>query len=147
MKTWRNIFSPLLALLLIVQMSTAFAAPPGAHLALCFGFDGHFDVAQDFCDTSVTLPQQQQDDLSAGLHHGDCLDLVIGCGSYDQAVPHSASLCKTKVRQESARPAACPAATFSRNLPQLEFQPPSRLHHQELPTSSLLSLRTVVLLI
>lgn len=150
MKTWRNFFSPLIALLLILQMSTAFASPPGAHLELCFGTNGHFDVSPDFCDTHFNPPQQQRDAaVSDPLHHGDCLDLVIGCGFYDQAVPPGGSDCisKAKVQQSSSRSAVFPAVLFSRNLPQAGLHSPFHLNRQDLLPSPLASLRTVVLLI
>jgi len=149
MKIWRNIFSPLIALLLILLMSTAFASPPGSHLELCFGFDGHLDVSPDFCNTHFNSQKQQDASLTAGLHHVDCLDLAIGCGSYNQTGPPggNARICKTKVQQESSLPAEFPAGAFSRNLPQAQFQPSFHLNHQDPFPSHLASLRTIVLLI
>jgi hypothetical protein len=149
MKTGKNIFSTLLTLLLILQMGTAFALPPGSHLELCFGPDGHFDISPDTCRNHLILPQQQAVSQSSGIHHGDCIDLAIGCGPDDHAVLSNAGsgIGKTTIRVLPCLPAALPAGIFARPLPWAEFHPSFPANGITTSPPHLVSLRTIVLVI
>lgn len=72
----------LLAILLILQVVVAYSVPAGAHLNLCIGFDGHVDITLDDCVADLGHPNPPQADASHDDdHHGDCMDIAMGCAS------------------------------------------------------------------
>lgn len=134
-------------MLLIALMSAIFMFPPGVHLELCFGGDGHFDMAMDAC-LSDAVPQQHAAVERVRHHHDDCLDIVIGCGPSTQLLRllEDNDIPTAKSQRERLQP----PDSLVRN-----FFPPSiiarstsdRCHHRRVPPAQLAAIRTVVLLI
>lgn len=90
---WR-ILKSFLVVLLSLQVSFAYALPTGAHFKLCIGYDGHIDISLDDCDTGSTQPIQPSVAAAhTDNHHGDCLDIDMGCVSFDKLRPTLAEVC------------------------------------------------------
>ncbi|MEW6428897.1 MAG: hypothetical protein AB1568_12780 [Thermodesulfobacteriota bacterium] len=77
----RTPFKTLLTVLLLLQMAAINAVPPGVHLNLCFGTDGHFDLSREICTGSAATPCSRPESSLITEHHDDCLDLAAGCGA------------------------------------------------------------------
>lgn len=146
-----NIFRPLIAILLVLQVSAAYALPAGVHLNLCIGNDGQIDLSPDVCASSPTQPQRHPDTILCGEdHHDDCLDLAIGCVSSEETCPPitkaNSSKAKTK-RNVSAPAAANYALSFFHRISQSSIRISPHLNGGAFPSSHLVSLSTIVLLI
>lgn len=75
---WSKTLLKRAGLLLVLMMSVFFALPPGVHLQLCVGSDGHVDVAPDACLDQAAAAHHCPDTLLSGPdHHGDCLDIAL----------------------------------------------------------------------
>jgi hypothetical protein len=140
-----DIFLSMIAILLILQVSAAYALPAEVHLNLCIGLDGHVDISQNDCIGASSHPAQRLDDvlLSADDHHDDCLDLTIGCATADyfrtSTTENSFSKTTKTFRNYSSHPA-------DKNV----FYAPRRIPHfltRTAPPSDITFLRTVVFLI
>ena len=141
----------LLALVLLIQVSTVYALPAGVHLNLCIGTDGHFDFSTDLC--AETFLFQQDQPLSSILisdgHHGDCLDVEVNHAPEDKlfSSPEDIRLAKTNIIN-NVPPSVLIKKLYSPSdkttLPLPSF---SNLNSNSLVSSQLSSLQTVVLLI
>lgn len=152
MKHWLSIFRQLIVILLIFQVSAAYALPTGVHLNLCLGFDGHVDLSQEYCDSDSSLAPQQLDLvlLSAEDHHGDCLDVEIGCVSSGEfRAPTSevrSSIAKVN-KNESSLLAANSAFSFRHQGAQSSIRSHLHSNGRFFPPPHLDSLRSIILLI
>lgn len=67
-----------LVFLLVGLLSLAAAVPAGAHLEICIGNDGHWEIGATGCG------ENERPEFSflapAGGHHTDCSDSRSGCG-------------------------------------------------------------------
>lgn len=80
-----RILKSFLLILLSVQVIAAYGLPAGAHLKLCIGYDGHIDISIDGCATDSTQPNRPAAaETHTDSHHGDCLDIYMGCDSFDK---------------------------------------------------------------
>lgn len=107
MKYINHSIAQMIAVLLILQTGVACALPPGGHLNLCIGSDGHFDIGIAECSTDLVQPpgDLEADTKSSG-HHGDCLDIVFGCADLGNKVLRSAAIqyAKTTFRENHISP-------------------------------------------
>ncbi len=147
---WR-IFKSLLVILLVFQVSTASAVPAGAHLKLCIGFDGHIDVSPDDCASNPSQALRLPDPIQYGEdHHGDCVDVEIGCVSSEALRPSIAEVCLSKVeirRNDSSSATGNYALSFTHRINQTSIHNASHLNSEVFPPSDIFFLRTVILLI
>lgn len=151
MRRWIDIFRPLVTILLILQVSTAYALPAGLHLNLCFGSDGHFDISPDLCDENPPTSQLPQSGtvILSETPHGDCLDIEIGCASLAEPAPPITERCQAKVKIKKSTTPATANTTLSlpRQIAQSSPRKYSALPGGTLPPSHLISLRSILLLI
>lgn len=151
MRRLKDIFGPLIAILLILQVSAAYALPAGVHLNLCIGFDGHIDILIGGCAGNPSQSPRQPDTILYGEdHHDECLDVAIGCASSD-ALRHSiAEGCsyKSKTKRNDSPPTS-ENYTFSffHRISQSSIRTSHYLNSGAFPPPHLVSLRTIVLLI
>ena len=143
-------FTTLTGVMLVLMMSVTLALPSGVHLELCFGDDGHFDLAPDSCLDKSFLPSPQQIiDPSGQEHHIDCLDIAVACNSFIQFIRSADNDGAFKTINQKAPPSA--AGSFSVSFfprfdqPKLLASLPA--YHQSILPSHLTVLRTVILLI
>lgn len=152
MKFCHTLSRLLLVLLLLVQVSAAYAMPAGAHLNLCIGFDGHIELSPDGC-ASTTKPVSRLPEIQANEddHHDDCLDVAIGCVVLDEMRPPrtEVSLSAIKARNNNTAPALIDqdTAAMLRRMARTPSPFSFRLTRTDLVSSHLVSLRTIVLLI
>lgn len=150
MKPWEKKRQPLTGMLIFLLLATVFALPPGVHLEICFGFDGRIDTTPDACIIGSTgQPQKHVRDVNRHDHHENCLDVVIGCISLDTLVHTKGKdgLCKSKIKRDDSSTSAGNAIdTFSR-LPNKFSAHIASLHNIDIPSLSISSLKTVLLLI
>ena len=151
MKRWMHITRIFLAVLLILQMSAASALPAGLHLNLCFGSDGHIDIAPDDCSSHPVLSHQWANvDLNDDDHHDDCLDVAFGCVSLDRLVSSVEKIRVTQAKNsnDDSQPIT---GNYFHAFSHPSIQPVSRSssppNFGNLPPSHIVSLRTIVLLI
>lgn len=137
-------------LLLVLLMSVFFALPPGVHLELCVGSDGHVDVAPDACRDQAAATDHSPDTLLTGPdHHGDCLDIALACGLLGEVISPSRNggLDQPLAETDSWPAAALQASLCSRHPGSGLSRPLALLNRPALPPGHLASLRTVVLLV
>ena len=148
---WKDILRPLLTILLVMQVSLAFALPAGIHLNLCIGFNGHVEIGPDDCAGSLEQQRRAPEPVfDFDDHHDECVDVAIGCPSADKVVRSrdTASFAKEKGNHNNFSAVAGhfnsalsrDAAPFAIRR---SFLPPGAT----LTPSHLDSLRTIVLLI
>lgn len=151
MRRLKDIFGPLIAILLILQVSAAYALPAGVHLNLCIGFDGHIDISIDGCAGNPSQPPRQPDTILYGEdHHDNCLDVAIGCVSSDELRPLVAEVCSSKAkpkRNDSPPTTENYTLSFSHRISQSSIRTSHYLNSRAFPPPHLVSLRTIVLLI
>jgi len=144
-------FRPLIAILLVLQVSAVYALPAGVHLNLCIGNDGNIDLSPDVCASSPTQPQRQPDTILYGEdHHDDCLDVAIGCVLSDETCRPIAktSSSKAKTNKNYSPPAAANyTLSFSPRISQSSIRISPHLNGGAFPLSHLVFLRTIVFLI
>ena len=149
MKQLLNILRPLITVLLVFQVSVAYALPEGIHLNLCFGPDGQVEISPDLC--TYDLPGQQIDTaelfISSDNSHNDCLEFELGCISAGVLRPISSikSPDKNKVAKSSANATGSPI--FLHTTWSLPPTDPARpvITAKFYPYSQISSLRTIVL--
>lgn len=152
LRPFLNIFSHLIAVLLVFQGSIAYALPESIHLNVCFSSDGRINLTPDLCHTDPSKQQIGRPDLFISLNesHVDCLDLEIGCLSGGELRPTSSVKCPLKARiKKSTRAGLAASPDFlsaSRILPP-STQTQTARTNQIFPSSLLSFLRTIVLLI
>ena len=152
MKRRLYIARQLIAILLIFQVSAAYALPAGVHLNLCLGFDGHVDISQEYCvSDSIQAPQQlDRVLLYAEDHHADCLDVAMGCVSSVELRPPVSEVRSTiaKVsKNDSPLLAANYVFSFPRQIARSSIRSPLQMNDGISPPSHLDSLRSIILLI
>ena len=149
MKRLLNTFRPLITVLLVFQVSVAYALPEGIHLNLCFGPDGKVEISPDLCTDD--LPGQQIDTaklfISADNSHGDCLEFELGCIAAGEFRPTSSTKSSVKIKfgKSSVKAADLPIFLLvTRILPPTD---PARLDitAEFSRYSQISSLRTIVL--
>ena len=138
----------LIEIVIIFSISIFFSLPPGVHLELCFGFDGHVDATPGSCiaDRAGQL-RQQVGSTDEHHHHGNCLDIVIGCTSWDILAHTTEKGNSFKTNTVRIDPATI--VEYIHNAAQTG-RPSNRstfLHNGDMPSPLLLSHQTVVLLI
>lgn len=153
MKRLIGIFRPLVAILLIFQVSAVYALPSSLeHINLCFGSDGHFDISTDLCaDNSLALPLSPWDTaVFSNEDHIECLDIEIGHNSSDVLLPPI-----TKISQSKAKTKSISSSPVTENFilssshlaSQFSISNFSLMNSGSLPPSHLVSIRTTVLLV
>ncbi|MDA3786131.1 MAG: hypothetical protein PF568_04495 [Deltaproteobacteria bacterium] len=136
-------------LLLVLMMSVFFALPPGVHLELCVGSDGHVDVAPDACRDQAAAGHHCPDTrLSDSSHHGDCFDIALACGLWREVSPpaRNGGLDQLLAETDSWPAASLVAALCSQHPESGRSRPLALFNRPALPPGHLASLRTVVLL-
>lgn len=150
MRRLKDIFGPLIAILLILQVSAACALPAEVHLNLCIGFDGHIDISIDGCAGNPNQPPRQPDMILYGEnHHDECLDVAIGCASSNELCPLVAEVCSSKAkpqRNNSPPTSENYPLSFSHRISKSSIRT-AHLNTGAFPPPHLVSLRTIVLLI
>jgi hypothetical protein len=147
---WR-VFRSLIVILLVLQVSAAYALPAGAHLKLCIGFNGHFDISLDECTAEPGRPPQPPGTVPHDEdRHDECLDIAVGCVSLEALHPSIAEVCVSTVKTINLNlPRAIGNAALSDS--HLIFHPSNHsvLHFERGAdiSSSLDCLRTILLLI
>lgn len=140
-----DIFLSMLAILLILQASAAYALPTEVHFNLCIGLDGHVEISQNDClgDPSHTAQQVDVVSLYVDGHHSDCFDVSIGCTSSDylrsSTIQNSFSKITKNIRNYSSQPAERYVFSAPHQIPYFS----TRIA----PPSYITSLRTIVFLI
>jgi hypothetical protein len=147
-----KIFRPLVVILLILQVSTAYALPAGVHINLCFGFDGHFDISSDLCAaTSLPLPLPQACTVLFNQdHHDECQNVVISHVSSEEPRPPNERNCSAKTMPQSNNWHSTTTNyfySFSFRTLKSPIRTSSPPNSEAFLPSPLDSLRTVVLLI
>lgn len=151
MKRWLDFFRTLIAFLLVLQVGTVQALPSDGHLNLCLGYDGHFEISADACHALSDLPSRPAHPfLADDEHHGECLDLPLGCSVSAGLLPSSANLQQLR-RQSPDRNSSLTRAGYlsapARQLFHLLHHTPSTPADRRFPPAHLTPLRTIVLLI
>jgi hypothetical protein len=151
MRRWLGLFRPLIIILLALQVSTIYALPADAHLNLCIGYDGHFEISADSC---AIVPDHFSRTLDPVLadedHHGDCLDLTLGCSATKGLRPSLANHRRAGHQFPGTSQSSAPGGYFyphplqHPDIPSRTCSPPDA---PVLPSAHLLPLRTTVLLI
>lgn len=73
-----SINKKIIVILLLLQVSIAYAIPAWASINLCIGYDGHVDIETRGIDDRVAEPFSQLTVVSSNDgHHGDCFDFEI----------------------------------------------------------------------
>lgn len=154
MKRLKNIFRPLVAILLIFQVSAAYALPSSLeHINLCFGSDGHFDIKLNLCaDNSLALPLSPLDTsvFSNEDHIEECLDVEIAHDLSDVLLTTITKISQSKVKTKSI--SSSPVTenfilSSSRLASQFSISNFYLMNSGSLPPSHLVSIRTTVLLV
>lgn len=148
------------AVLLVLLISTILPLPPGMRLELCFGSDGHVDLALNGCPDGGSIPHgphsERHNDrhsdpshVYAATHHGDCLHVPVVCGKAQELISASGKPDSHKFTRKNA-PAKMPlifsalvAETTRAHLSPNNCPVP----FQDFLSPHLVSLRTVILLI
>ncbi|MDR9501592.1 MAG: hypothetical protein RI601_07330 [Desulfurivibrionaceae bacterium] len=150
MISWPKPLPKRTGLLIVLMMSVFFALPPGVHLELCVGSDGHVDVAPDACRDQAAAGHHCPDTrLSGPDHHGDCLDIALACGLLGEVIPPARNGGLGQLLAETDSWPATPllAALCSRHPESGLSRPLALLNRSALPPAHLAALRTVILLV
>lgn len=137
----------LIVVLLLMQVSIAYALPAWASINLCIGFDGHVDFERRGFVGGTTQPFYQLTVVSSDDdHHGDCFDFMIGGFSFEHLCVRAEEFRRRngenlpEIEGEGALPSHIGLSQLS---PSLTFYP----YNGTTPLSTITLHRTVVLLI
>lgn len=137
--------------MLILAMSIFLTLPSGGHFKLCFGQDGHFDIAIEACSDAnkAALPHRPHDD---GGHvqksHSDCTDIIVACRSFDQLVraPGNGGALKSQIKKDDPPATGLLSGLFLQKMGSIYPRVPDS-YRCSVPPSHPDFLRTIVLII
>jgi len=147
---WHKSFQRVVVMMLILTMSIALARPLGADLLLCFGRNGHFDIAFGSCPENPFAPYQRNARIiSEQDHHPACIDITITHGPFEK-LARSAQNNKTfklTARENRRHDTGFLAKLLSRKSDESGFLEFFHLNHRGFQPPHITTHRTTVLLI
>ena len=131
----------------VVLLAAIHSLPAGAHLGICIGDDGHFEVEAVACQAKA-FPNQLESIIAFDEHHKGCIDFETACDNSLQckALHFSPS---RKVQRDRSQTLSNILVKKTGEFFSSPGQNPSILSYSNLhpENNPLHSLRTVVLLI
>ena len=138
----------LTGIMIALLMCVVYTLPPGLHLEICFGFDGHIDTTPAAWIIIPTgQPQQHVGDMNEHNHHENCIDVVVCSTSLDTLVRNveKGGLYKTNSTRNNPSTAAGGVINEFFSQPGQPSDRSAFLHDVSVPSPFLLSRQTVLI--
>lgn len=137
--------------LLVLLMSTMLVLPPGMDLELCIGRDGHIDFSMNGCQdgASPRIPAGGRPPVYGTIHHGDCLHMVLACNTAQELIrtDGKTGAYKSELKKDPSKTPFIFSKSLSDSAGAYLDSNFYSIPFEGLPSTHLVSLRTVVLLI